>query len=117
MSMDEHITDSDYYPLPGGSTMQQTFKYWIYAKISESGRIRYELSDLEWAGETSLQSRVLISAHTITHELPDIAEVTPAIVEKLQAKKQAMQATAAAAIAQVDGQIQSLLAIGHEVAA
>ena len=94
--------------------MQQTFKYWIYAKHGSDGRIRFQLSDLEWTGEF-LKDRVLIGEFTVDHEVPEISEVTPAIVEKLQAKKQVMQATAAAAIAEVDGQIQNLLAIGHEV--
>ena len=96
--------------------MQQTFKYWIYAQRVGT-QVVYALSDLEWGDYEGTRERVLISEHTITHELPDISETVPAIVEKLQAKKEAMQATAAAAIAEVDGQIQNLLAIGHEVAA
>jgi len=112
----QHITDSDYYPLPGVSTMPKTFKYWIYAKLCSDGRIRFQLSDLEWTGEY-LRDRVLIGEFTVEHEVPDISEVTPAIIENLQLRKEIMQAASAAAIAEVDGQIQNLLAIGHEVAA
>jgi len=94
--------------------MQQTFKYWIYANV-RNGQVVYELSDIEWTSADCIRERVLIGEHTITHDLPEASKFTPLIVEKLQAKKQVMQATAAAAIAEVDGQIQNLLAIGHEV--
>jgi len=96
--------------------MKHEFKYWIYAKVRFDGRMVYELSDIEWSNADILKERVLVSAHTVTLDLPDAAEFTPAIVEKLQAKKEVMQATAAAAIAEVEGQIQSLLAITHGVA-
>jgi hypothetical protein len=96
--------------------MKQTFKYWIYAQPTGS-RMVYTLSDIEWGDFQGATERVLIGAHTITHELPDISESVPAVVAKLEAKKLAMQATAAAAIAEVDGQIQSLMAIGQEVSA
>lgn len=96
--------------------MTQTFKYWIYAERVGS-RLEYKLSDLEWGNYEGARERVLIGTHTITHELPELADSVPAILAALEAKKLAMQATAAAAIAEVDGQIQSLLAIGQEVAA
>lgn len=96
--------------------MKQTFKYWIYAKLTGS-RMEYELSDINWTGTDMLKNRVLVSAHTVTLELPDIAESLPAMVAQLETTKQEMQATAAAAIAEVDAKIQSLLAIGQEVTA
>jgi len=89
--MNQHITDSDYYPLPGGSTMQQTFKYWIYANV-RNGQVVYELSDIEWTSADCIRERVLIGEHTITHDLPETSKFTPLIVEKLETKKAVMQA-------------------------
>ena len=92
--------------------MKHTFNYWIYAKPVGS-EVKYELSDIEWSFDTSTP-RVLVSAHTVTLELPDIADSTPAIIAILEERKAGMRATASAAIAEVDGQIQSLLAIEHK---
>lgn len=94
--------------------MKQTFKYWIYAERVGS-QLEYMLSHLEWGNYEGSRERVLISTHTITHELPELSDSVPAIIAALEARKEAMKATAAAAIAEVDGQIQSLIAIGHEV--
>lgn len=95
--------------------MKKTFNYWLYAKHCADGRIRYELSDIEWTSHEMMSTRVVISAHTVTHDLPEVAQITPAIIEKLQDKKQAMQAAASVAISDVDEQIQNLLALTHEV--
>lgn len=97
--------------------MKHEFKVWIYAKTAGS-KVVYELSDIEWYDPTTMHDpRVFIGAHTVTLDLPDISEFVPDVVAQLEARKTAMQATAAAAIAEVDGQIQSLLAIGQEVSA
>jgi len=95
--------------------MKQTFTYWIYAKPRGS-QLVYELSDLEWT-ESGLNGRVLIEERTLTLDLPDLNEALPKVVAALEVKKKEMLAVSKAAIAEVDNQIQSLLAIGHEVSA
>ena len=96
--------------------MKQTFKFWIYAQPRGS-EVIYALSDLQWGDWEGASQKVLVTEHTITLELPELSESTPAIVEALEKKKEEMKATASAAIAEVDAQIQSLLAITNEVEA
>ena len=91
--------------------MKQTFKYWIYARVP-AGKSKpvFELSDIKWSGKYA-DERVFIGEHEVEHDLPDERDITQAAVASLEAKKEEMRATAAAAIAEVDSQIQSLLAI------
>lgn len=96
--------------------MRHTFKCWIFAK-SYNSRVVYELSDLDWRMGGNTFGRTFVSEHSVELDLPEISTITPGIIASLEAKKEEMRATAAAAIAEVDGQIQSLLAIEQEVPA
>ena len=96
--------------------MKHTFTYWIYAKLRYDGTVQYELSDIQWTGD-HLKNRSLNGEYTVTHDLPDVSTHIPNVIEALRREKEMMQATANAAIAEVDNKIQNLLAIGQEVSA
>ena len=93
--------------------MKQTFKFWIFARTNYTGKVILDLSDFDWRIGNDPAGRVFVSEHSIELDVPDVAEVTPAVIEQLEAKKKEMAAVSQAAIAEIDGQIQSLLALEH----
>ena len=70
----------------------------------------------EW-DETGRDGRVFVKEHTTEIEVPDDFDPRPQQVAALIAEKQKARAEFLARVTEIDRQIQSLLAIEHEVPA
>lgn len=93
-------------------TGDQEFTYYIYARLNYCGEVRANLYDCEMEENSG---RVLIGKYTVTHAIPEYETLVPKFITGLEAKKKDMIAVASAAVAEVDSQIQSLLALEHTV--
>ena len=68
----------------------------------------------EWGGDNN-DGRVFVKEHTTEIEVPDDFDQRPQQVAALEAEKQKARAEFQARVTEIDRQIQSLLAIEHEV--
>ena len=68
----------------------------------------------EWDAQ-SRNGRVFVKEHTTEIEVPDDFDPRPQQVAALEAEKQKARAEFQARVTEIDRQIQSLLAIEHEV--
>ena len=66
------------------------------------------------ASKYGSQDKVLVKEHTIESDVPDNFDMRPGLVANLEAKKAALQAEFTARITEINGQIQSLLALPME---
>jgi hypothetical protein len=66
-------------------------------------------------GETNNDGRVFVKEHTTEIEVPDDFDPRPQQVAALEAEKQKARADFQRRVTEIDRQIQSLLAIEHEV--
>jgi len=87
--------------------MKQTFTYWLYVKTTGSEPTVY-LSDIKWFNKDKGEP---IGEYEVTHEVPSVRELTPAVVAQLKAERDEMRAVANAAITEMDDRIASLLAL------
>ena len=84
----------------------------IYLVASESGGKPYM-----FISDTNMETQpewVVLGAKEITFDVPPAEIVSKKIIAGLEAQKIQMQATATAAINEVEGQIQSLLALENQ---
>jgi len=88
------------------------FTYWVYARLNYYGEVKASLYDTKMPEDGE---RVLLYSGTVTHTVPQYETLVPHFIKGLEVKKEAMIATATAAVAEVDAQIQSLLALEHTV--
>lgn len=68
-----------------------------------------EYDSSQYSSDTEL--RVLVAKHTIEFEVPDDFDMRPGIVKGLEREKQRITAEFQARVTEINGRIQSLLAI------
>jgi len=87
----------------------KTQTIYLLARCREgASKISYSASDLDMS---TLDEYTVIDQKEITFDLPDESTFLPVVIAGLEKKRDAMRATASAAIGEVENQIQSLLAI------
>ena len=97
--------------------MKVTVKGFVFWKKSYQEEGVFELLPWdcrEW-GETNNHGRVFVKEHTTEIEVPDDFDPRPQQVAALEAEKQKARAEFHERVTEIDRQIQSLLAIEHEV--
>ena len=97
--------------------MKVTVKGFVFWKKGYQEESVFELLPWdcrEW-GETNRGGRVFVKEHTTEIEVPDDFDPRQQQVAALEAEKQKARAEFHARVTEIDRQIQSLLAIEHEV--
>lgn len=85
--------------------------YWQQNEYMKSPRIVFDQYDMRKWPEQSRDGRVWISEHSFEVEVPDDFDPRPQMVESLRAEKDRIRAEFAAKVAELDGRINSLLAL------
>ena len=91
------------------------FVFWKPDYLSTKGDFEFLPWDCRDWEKTSRGGRVFVAEHTIEVEIPEAFNPLPSQLAELEAEKQKARADFQARVTEIDRQIQSLLAIEHEV--
>jgi len=93
--------------------MKKTQKFWITSWVGTHGGILSTLFSIDPTGPGMTVHGTL----DVEYDVPDPDEITPLLVDALREKQAEIKALAMAECVEIEGQIQSLQAIGQEVTA
>ena len=93
--------------------MKKTQKFWISSWVGSQGVVHTTL----FSNDPTRPGMTVHGTMDVEYDIPDPDEITPLLVDALREKQTEIKALAMAECVEIDGQIQSLMAIGHEVTA